>query len=111
MQTLTAKLKRVGSALAAVSTRVYHYKRPTSLSGCIIWQEDAEDGSFHGNNHLLEQRLHGTIDYFTTKEYDPTCDNIQAALEGCAHVAWGLSSVQYEDTTGLIHYEWDFYVW
>lgn len=110
MQTLTSKLKRVGNVLAAVCTKTYHYYRPASLDGCIIWQEDAEDTSMHGNNHLLEQKIHGTIDYYTTTEYDPVIDNVQAVLEGTIGLAWDLSSVQYEDSTKLIHYEWDFWV-
>ena len=107
---LNDKLRRVGRTLSAVCAKTYHYKRPTSLAGCIVWQEDAEEGSFHVGNHLAEQQLHGTIDYFTKTEFDETIDNIQAALESNHSIGWRLSSIQYEDDTGLIHYEWDFWV-
>lgn len=111
MLTLNSKLKFVRDALTAISTSVYHYYRPSNLSGCIIWQEDSEDGSFHANNHLAEQRIHGTIDYFTKKEFDEVIDKIQASLDAHnSHISWDLSSVQYEDDTKLIHYEWDFWV-
>lgn len=110
MQTLNSKLKNVKSALTTVSSKVYHYARPSKLDKCIVWQEDAEDGSFHASNHLAEQKIHGTIDYFTKEEFDETVDSIQEALNTCEHVSWNLSSVQYEDETNLIHYEWDFWV-
>lgn len=110
MISLNQKLKRIAAALTAISDKVSHYRRPSSLAGYIIWQEDAEDGSFHAGNHLAEQKVHGTIDYYTQTEFDQTIDNVQAALEGTPHVSWDLSSVQYEDDTNLIHYEWDFWV-
>lgn len=46
----------------------------------------------------------------TKTEFDETIDNIQAALESNHSIGWRLSSIQYEDGTGLIHYEWDFWV-
>lgn len=111
MLTINQKLKFVKEALTTVSKNVYHYRRPTSLANCIIWQEDSEDGSFRAGNHLEEQQLHGTIDYFTKTEFDEMIDNIQASLNArSSHIGWSLSSVQYEDDTKLIHYEWDFWV-
>ena len=35
-------------------------------------------------------------------------DEIQEALQNVAPGAWSLLSVQYEDETNLIHYEWEF---
>ena len=110
MRTLNQKLKRIAGALTAVSKNVYHYRRPADLTGAVIWQEDAEDGSFHAGNHLAEQTIHGTVDYFTKTEFDKTVDDIQASLEQFGGIAWALASVQYEDDTKLIHYEWYFWV-
>ena len=45
------------------------------------------------------------MDYYTPQEYDPAVDNIQAALNSL-RIPWRLNSVQYEDETNLIHYEW-----
>lgn len=110
MMQLSQKLKLVRNALTAVSTKVSHYKRPPNVDGWIIWQEDSESGSFKAGNHLAEQQIHGTVDYYTKTEYDQTCDDIQTALDASSRIGWMLSSVQYEDETGLIHYEWDFWV-
>ena len=49
------------------------------------------------------------VDYFTQTEYDPNIDKVQQALNSvCSN--WILNSVQYEDDTKLIHYEWRFTV-
>lgn len=109
MMSLNDKLSRVKNALTPLSDKVYHYKRPADIAGAILWAEDAEDGSFHAGNHLAEQQIHGTVDYYTKVEFDPMCDSIQGALES-SRIPWDLSSVQYEDETGLIHFEWDFWV-
>ena len=69
-----------------------------------VWAEDGENG-FNAGNRKAEQAITGTVDYYTLQEYDPTLDNIQAALNSL-RIPWQLNSVQYEDETNLIHYEW-----
>ena len=89
----------------------YHYRRPANVkSEYGIWAEDGELSSFSGDNIKLEQQIHGTVDFYTLKEFNPVLDSIQDALEAVAHGHWMLNSVQYEDETNLIHYEWDFTV-
>ena len=77
---------------------------------CIIWQEANEDESFDASNHKAEQSIHGTVDLFTHEEYDGTIDNIQDALESVCGASWRLNSVQYEEDTNWIHYEWEWTV-
>lgn len=67
-------------------------------------------GSFHADNRKQEQQISGTVDCFTQIEYDPLLDEIQEALDATENVAWMLESVQYEDETKYIHYEWAFRV-
>ena len=69
-----------------------------------VWAEDGENG-FNAGNRKAEQAITGTVDYYTPQEYDPAVDNIQAALNSL-RIPWQLNSVQYEDETNLIHYEW-----
>ena len=59
-------------------------------------------------NRKAEQQIHGTIDYFTRAEFDTNVDRIQEALNA-AGIGFRINSVQYEDTTNLIHYEWEFW--
>lgn len=110
MKSLTLMLKYVRDTLTAISTNVYHYSRPANLDGAIVWAEDAEDGSFKVGNHMAEQQIHGTIDYWHKDEYPQTLDDIQAALDSRTRIGWRLSLVDYEDETGLIHHEWEFWV-
>lgn len=108
MKSLQSKLKSLRDTLNTVSASVYHYKKPKTVKApWIVWQEDGEAQSFNGENHKAEQQVHGTIDCYTLEEYDDLLDEVQEALNG-AEVGWSLLSVQYEDETNLIHYEWEF---
>ena len=53
--------------------------------------------------------INGTIDLFTKQEYDPWVQEITRALED-AEITCRIESIQYEDETGYIHYEWHFEV-
>lgn len=108
MKSLQKNLKHLRDVLNTTSAPVFHYTKPKSVKApWIVWQEDGEAGAFDSDNRKAEQQVHGTIDCFTQKEYDPVLDEIQDALNE-AEIGWRLSSVQYEDETNLIHYEWEF---
>lgn len=109
---LQQKLKTIRDALNTTSAKgkVYHYTRPAkSKPAFIVWQEDGEGDSADFDNHKAEQQIHGTIDCYTLTEFDPLLDEIQDALNDI-EIGWSLLSVQYEDETNLIHYEWEFNV-
>lgn len=111
MSSIVEKLKKIKTALVAVSSNTYHYTKPDNVKAdYIVWAESSEDDSFNANNRKEEQQLFGYIDLFTQKEFNPLCDDIQTALsavEGCSYI---LQAVQYEDDTKLIHYTWEFWV-
>lgn len=108
MKSLQKNLKHLRDVLKTTSAPVYHYTKPKSVKApWVVWQEDGEAESFDSDNRKAEQQVHGTIDCYTLTEYDPLLDEIQEALNG-AEIGWRLSSVQYEDETNLIHYEWEF---
>ena len=109
MISLKGKLQYIGEAFAEVIPSSYHYFRPADIWPCLVWQEDGEGESFRSGNHKSEQALHGTTDYYTQAEYDNNIDLIQDVLEDIA-AAWSLNSVQYEEDTKLIHYEWEWTV-
>lgn len=89
-----------------ISCAVYHYTRgdDTTLPYCI-WSETGEENSFNVDNHKEEQQLTGLVDYYTLDEFDSICDDIQTILDN-EHVGWVLESVQFEEETNLIHYQW-----
>ena len=102
--TLQAKLKAIGDAYAAVVPRSYHYWRPGMSAPFLVWAEDGGN-QYYSDNQVSEQAITGSTDYFTKMEYDPVIDDIQKANASMG-LAWRLNSVQFEEDTGLIHYEW-----
>ncbi len=107
---LQAKLKRIRDVLNGTSARgrIGHYRKPTSVKpSYIVWAEDGEDQAFQGDNRKAEMQVTGTIDCYTQTEYDQLLDEVQEALTADG-ISWILESVQYEDETKLIHYEWRF---
>lgn len=105
MIALQLKLRQMGEAFATVTKNAYHYFRPVTSFPALIWAEDGENDSFHSNDSKSCQNITGTTDLFTKTEFDPLVDDVQATLERLG-VAWYLSSVQYEEDTNTIHYEW-----
>lgn len=102
--TLQQKLKQFSSMVADIAPNVYHYHRRQMDFPCIVWHEDG-GSSFFANDKPLENAPTGTLDYFTREEFDPRVDEIEAAFHQM-NVSFSLNSVQYEEDTGLIHYEW-----
>lgn len=106
---MTLKLKKIQDCLTSIDgLAVYHYWHPRLQAPYCIWAEDGEGDSLHANNHKAEQVISGTIDYFTKLEFDEMIEKIQEALNDLEDCGWELNSVQYEDETNLIHYEWSF---
>lgn len=106
---MQSTLQRLADALTSIEgLKVYHYWRPQLPAPFCVWQEDGEGNSAWGGNHKFEQVITGTVDYFTRTEFDPIVDSIQNAMNGIEVMGWSLNSVQYEDETNLIHFEWRF---
>lgn len=109
MKSVNEILGRLKAALLTVTGQCYHYRRPPEpKAGYIIWMEDSEAAAIGADNKKAEQQIHGTIDYYTLLEFDPVIDDIQEALN-MAEIGFRINSVQYEDETNLIHYEWEFW--
>lgn len=99
-------------ALGEVCAESYHYWRsaPKGVDAYIVWAEDEESESLNADNKKQRQGIHGTIDFFTKQEFDSRIDELQEKLNTLENYSWRLNSVQYEDETNFIHYEWDFWV-
>lgn len=102
-------LKKLQQALAALTDSCYHYiAQPNATPPYITWMEDGDNDLMAGNIHA-ERCITGSVHLFTKTENDPLYTSVPAALEGIG-ASWYLNSVQYEDDTGLIHFEWYFEV-
>lgn len=98
------KIYRIRDALLTVSKDVYHFEALKKKDKYIVWAEDGEGNSGHADNKK-NQVIQGTIDYFTKDDADLVVEEIQEALE-LYEISYKLNSVQYEDETEYIHYEW-----
>ncbi len=101
------KLSDIRDALLEVIPDVFHYEAWAKPDKYIVWAEDNEVSSLNADNKKDEQVIEGTIDYFTKTEYDDNVVLIQQKLNSI-DVSWRLSSIQHEQDTGYIHYEWIF---
>ena len=108
---MMSKIEKIKTLLISINgLQVHHYWHPRLQAPFCIWAEDGEGDSHHSNNKKEEQVITGTIDYFTQTEYDSMVQTIQDALNEAEDVGWELLSIQYEEETNLIHYEWSFQV-
>lgn len=94
---------RIIAAHTAVTDAVSHFERLKS-DRYFVWQEDRANDLESDNKHT-ESVVTGTTDLFTKQEFDPWKEALERSLDDYG-IAWYLNSVQYEEDTGFIHYEW-----
>ena len=98
-------LERFWRALGALTDRCYRYiAAPNAQPPYIVWAEDGANDFEAGNQHA-EYALTGTVDLYTKDANEKLERTIPVTLDQLG-VSWYLNSVQYEQETGLIHYEW-----
>lgn len=97
--------EKLRNALMSVGVPVSRYFASEKPNQYIVWAEDGQADSLSGDNQMVAQTITGTVDYFTKTEDDPVFRKIQKALNSC-DVSWRLSSIQYEEDTEFIHFEW-----
>ena len=106
---MISKIRVIPDLMRKVTERVYHYHAMNEDDQYIVWAEESESGANEGDNRKLNQTIQGTIDYFTKMDMDENVDKIQSLLNG-AGISFYLNSVQFEEETGYIHYEWNWEV-
>lgn len=105
------QIKLIRDALNSIEgLQVYHYWHSKMSAPYCVWAEEGEGESLSTGNHKSEQVITGSVDYFTKTEYDENVELIQYALNSVENLGWSLSSVQYEDDTGLIHFAWSWQI-
>lgn len=91
-----------------ITDNAFHYHADNSdneLDQYIVWAEDGQAKSEFANDIMDIQVITGTTDYFTKEEFDPNFNLIQKAFNDF-NLSWELNSIQYEEDTKYIHYEW-----
>lgn len=107
--TYQERVEQIGKLHSAIGGNVHHYFRTQLKAPYIIWQEDGSS-QFDANDQVAEMTVSGSTDFFTKTEYDPTVDVIMDMFKMNGFL-WKLDTIQYEQETGLIHYEflWEKY--
>lgn len=99
-ETVLAALQATNIPFAA-----YGWDNAPSGTYGVVSLEGQED-SVAGDNRIHHQAIRGSIDLFVEGVATTAPAAVQDAINGL--VAWRLNSIQYEDDTRLIHYEWIF---
>ena len=99
-------LQSLKTLLLAIGLPVFHYFAANQTGPYIVWAEDGEGDAVHADGRKVERAITGTIDYFTKTENDPVVKQIEDVLDSDDGISWYLNSVQYEQDTGYIHFEW-----
>lgn len=102
---MISKIRTIPQLLIGITENIGHYEVAQQTDKYIVWAEDSEGDSVEGDDGKIHQTIQGTIDYYTKEDMDETVDRIQEALAD-AKVSFYLNSVQYEDETQYIHFEW-----
>ena len=67
---------------------------------------DGGAGTLAGDNTIAYQAVSGSVDLYTKSTSTADAKTVQGVLNDFEGCAWRLNSVQYEDETGFIHFEW-----
>ena len=90
--------------LTALGFQCAHYAWSHAPAGdYVVWAEDGANDLGADDRHA-EHVTQGTLDLFTRDDSGTPKTNIESALDG--RCAWYLNSIQFEEDTGYIHYEW-----
>ena len=108
---MQSKLQTISGIFATLAAEnapgypVYHYQAPAETKApYIVWAEDDRIDLKAGNIHA-EKAWQGTLDFFTHTEFDSGFGYIEALFDAKGF-SWRFESVQFEEDTDLIHYEW-----
>lgn len=71
----------------------------------VVYAEDSAN-DFMADEIHGERATEGTVDLFTRNYAQDAAAPVEAVLESLPGVAWRLNSVQFEEDTRYVHYEW-----
>lgn len=99
MQKLLTALTNIGYPYAHFA----FVKAPDSTY--IIWgEEDVEP--LRAGMKQAERIIHGYVDLFTRDDSTTIVSTVETELNKIEGFSFWLNSIQFEEETGLIHYEW-----
>lgn len=90
---------------AVLPGKAFHYFARKKDQNYLVWAEEKIPTLLKGDNKVQKRKITGTTDYFTKEEYDPVVKQIEEAMNQ-GQMSWECNSIQREEETGYIHYEW-----
>jgi hypothetical protein len=103
-------LESLRDALLEVTQDTNHFEAFQKPDRYIVWAEDGQADAVWADNQMDQQSITGTVDFFTKTENDPMFQQIQEKLNSL-DLSWRLNSIQFEDETRYLHYEWVWELW
>lgn len=101
LKRLLEKLRGTGIPFAETAWK----KAPAGSYGVV--DLDGQADAVWADNRMKAQAIEGTVDLFTRGSGEDAAKAVQSAMGECG-VSWRLNSIQYEEDTGLRHFEWVF---
>lgn len=98
------------NALAATGYQFAHFAWSKAPDGDYGTYEEYSGADFVADGIHMEKGTSGYINFFTRDDTGLPKTTIETALNGL-NIPWYLNTVQYENDTGYIHYEWGFSVY
>lgn len=74
----------------------------------ILVSYSSVTSAVYGDDRMIEQAPHGYIDLFSVTDNRNYAMQIQQILNGLEGVAWRMNVVDYEESTRLMHWQWEF---
>ena len=102
--TLVTKLKNTTIPFAEYAWD----KRPSGDYGVVALEFEA--GALHGDDKKVARAFEGSVDLFMKGRDTVKIATVEGVLAEICDGCWSVNNIQYENETGLIHYEWVFQV-
>lgn len=103
-------MQNLVTALTQTGLKFAHYAWSKAPEGDFGTYAEDSGKDMSADNIHGERGTVGYINYFTRDDSGTPRTTIEAALNSI-NIPWNLNSVQYENDTGFIHYEWEFGVY
>lgn len=103
-------LEELFLALQATGYAFAHYAWSKAPEGDYGTYSESNGNDLIADDKHIERGTEGYINLFTRDDTDTPRVKIETALNSL-NIAWNLNTVQYENDTGFIHYEWEFGVY
>ena len=98
------------TALAGTGYQFAHHAWSKAPSGDYGTYSENSGEDLRADEKHVERGTEGYINYFTRDDSDTPRTTIETAMNSL-NIPWYLNTVQYENDTGYIHYEWWFGVY